>query len=261
MAVMDVQAQFFDVDVTDHIATVTFNRPPVNAVNRQVYDEAIRVFGTVGENRDVRVAVFASAMERVFCAGADVKDFGDRTPENYEARAKPAREAFWAVYDCAVPVIGAINGPALGTGLAFASMCDVIIAAEEAVFGLPEVNVGSLGGAAHLSRLVPQMKARKMMFTGERISAQEAARYGFVEKVVPRAEVLNEARALAAEIASKSPITVRLAKEAFNQIEFMELKSGYALEQTYTARLTAYEDSREAARAFLEKRPPVFTGR
>lgn len=258
---LDFGTEFFTVDLTDHIATVLFNRPPVNAVNQKVYDEAIRLFRTLGDNRDVRVAVFGSAMERVWCAGADVKDFGDRSPENYEARAKPAREAFWSVYDCAVPVIGAINGPALGTGLAFASMCDVIIAAEEAVFGLPEVNVGSLGGAKHLSRLVPQMKARKMMFTGERISAEEAAKLGFVEKVVPRAQVLDEAKALAAEIAGKSPITIRLAKEAFNKIEFMDLKEGYALEQTYTARLTAYEDSREAARAFLEKRPPVFTGR
>ena len=258
---MDVQAEFFKVEVADHIATVLFDRPPVNAVNPQCYEEVIRVFKALGENPDVRVAIFGSALERVSCAGADVKGFGERTPENYEERAKPALEAVWAVYDCAVLVIGPVNGPALGTGLAFASMCDVIIAAEEAVFGLPEINVGSLGGAKHLSRLVPQMKARKMMYTGERISARDAAEYGFVEKVVPRDRVMAEARTLAAEIAGKSPIAIRFAKEAFNKIEFMELKEGYALEQTYTARLTGYEDSREAARAFLEKRPPVFTGR
>ncbi|HEX2172492.1 MAG TPA: enoyl-CoA hydratase-related protein [Dehalococcoidia bacterium] len=257
---MQVQAEFFRVEVTDHVATVFFDRPPVNAVNQQCYREAIEVFRTVGEDREVRCAVFASALERTFCAGADVRDFADRTPENYPERAKLARDAFWAVYDCAVPVIGAINGPALGTGLAFASMCDIIIAAEEAVFGLPEVNVGSLGGAAHLSRLVPQMKARKMMFTGERISARDAAQYGFIEKVVPRDQVLAEARGLAAEIASKSPVTIRLAKEAFNKVEFMELKEGYALEQTYTARLTGHPDALEAARAFVEKRAPVFKG-
>lgn len=257
---MEIQAEFFKVEVTDHVATVFFDRPPVNAVNQQCYREAIEVFKAVGDNRDVRCAVFASALDHTWCAGADVKDFAGRTPENYESRAKLAREAFWAVYDCAVPVVGAVNGPALGTGLAFASMCDVIIAAEEAVFGLPEVNVGSLGGAAHLSRLVPQMKARKMMFTGERISAHDGARHGFVEKVVPRARVLAEARVLAAEIASKSPATIRWAKEAFNKVEFMELKEGYALEQTYTAKLTGHPDALEASRAFLEKRAPVFKG-
>jgi len=158
-------------------------------------------------------------------------------------------------------VIGAINGPALGAGLAIAAVCDVIIASERASFGCPEINVGLLGGARHLARLVPELRMRRMYFTGERIDGHEGHRLGFVDKVVPAGQLMETARELADELAAKSPIALRLAKEALNRAEFMDLKEGYRTEQDYTAKLNGYSDSLEAMRAFVEKRAPVFTGR
>ena len=162
----------------------------------------------------------------------------------------------WAITDCAVPVIGAINGPALGAGLALAACCDILVASEHATFGTTEINVGLLGASAHLSLLVGRHKAREMFFTGEQVPADELYRIGAVRAVVPRAELLPAARALAATLAAKSPIALRLAKESMNRVEFLPLKDAYRTEQDYTAKLLRYEDASEARQAFLEKRDP-----
>jgi enoyl-CoA hydratase len=167
----------------------------------------------------------------------------------------------WAITDCAVPVIGAINGPALGAGLAFAACCDILVAAEEASFGVPEINVGLLGASAHVSLLVGRYKAREMFFTGERVSAAELHRLGAVRAVVPRADLLATAGALADELAAKSPIALRLAKESMNRVEHLSLKEAYRTEQDYTARLSTFEDAAEARAAFTEKRPPSWKWR
>ncbi|HXW38615.1 MAG TPA: enoyl-CoA hydratase-related protein, partial [Acidimicrobiales bacterium] len=169
--------------------------------------------------------------------------------------------AMWAIVECAVPVIGAINGPALGAGVAFAACCDILIAAEGATFGAPEINVGLLGASAHLTRLVGRYKAREMYFTGERVDAHELYRLGAVRAVVPRDRLEEEARALAAELASKSPIALRLAKEAMNRIEELPFEEAYRTEQDYTARLGTFEDAAEARAAFAEKRDPLWRWR
>jgi enoyl-CoA hydratase len=254
--------EYIRAEVEDHVAMVTFDRPPVNALNRQAYDEITAFFRTLGDDREVRVAVLTGGGARAFCAGADLGPAQARSDEPPPLDSGlPVRDAFWAIYDCAVPVIGAINGAALGAGLAIAAVCDILIASERAVFGLPEINVGLLGGGRHLQRLVGPYRMRRMMFTGLRASAEEMYRFGCVEQVVPHDQLIPAARTLAAEIATKSPVAVRLAKESLNRAEFMDLKEGYRTEQDYTARLRNFEDSREARQAFLEKRPPVFKGR
>jgi enoyl-CoA hydratase len=164
----------------------------------------------------------------------------------------------WAITDCAVPVIGAINGPAIGAGLAFAACCDIIIASENASFGATEINVGLLGASAHVSLLVGRHKAREMFFTGEMVSAAELQRLGAVRAVVPRAELDATARELAKTLASKSPLAMRLAKASMNQVEDLPLKEAYRIEQTYTERLVKFEDSAEARAAFFEKREPIW---
>lgn len=252
---------FVRCHIENFIATVTIDRPPVNALNLQAYEELGQVFRSLNGRTEVRVVILASASEKAFVAGSDAQEFQALTPQGYPERARRIRETFWAIYDCEVPVIGAINGPALGGGLAIAAMCDVLIASEKASFGLPEINVGMLGGAKPLARLVPQMKARKMLYTGERLSAQEVYRLGAVDSVVSPAELMPAARRLAEEIAEKSPIAIRLAKKGLNAVEFMDLKKGYEFEQTTTGELSGYEDSKEAARAFLEKRKPIFKNR
>jgi enoyl-CoA hydratase len=155
-----------------------------------------------------------------------------------------------------VPVIAAVNGPALGAGLAFAACCDLILAAEEATFGTTEINVGLLGASSHVSLLVGRHKARELFFTGEVVPAAELYRLGAVRAVVPRERLAEEARALARSLAAKSPIALRLAKESMNRVEFLPLKDAYRTEQEYTARLQRFDDAAEARAAYMEKRDP-----
>ena len=248
------------------MATVTFCRPPVNAMVPEATMALGEAFAGLGDDRNVRVAIFTGCGTRAFMAGADMKgavrpDPDELAPGRVTDQGRYAREAMWALYDCAVPVIGAINGAAVGGGLAFASLCDVLIAADTAQFGAAEINVGLLGASSHLVRMVGPYKARKLFFTGELVPAEEMYRLGAVEQVVPAAELMAAARALAAQLAEKSPIALRLAKEAMNRTEFLPLKEAYRIEQDYTNRLLGFEDAAEARRAFQEKRPPVWKWR
>lgn len=255
------------VDLVDHIATVTLDRPPVNAVDTGTFAEIIEVFTGFNDDREVRVAIFTAAGDRAFMAGVDLQSVGPRdrgheTPASLVTDpARMARDAMWAITDCAVPVIGAINGPALGAGLAFAACCDILIASDNARFGTTEINVGLLGASAHLSLLVGRHKAREMFFTGEQVPAAELYRVGAVRNVVPLDELSNAARDLALALAAKSPIALRLAKESMNRVEFLPLKEAYRTEQDYTARLLGFEDAAEARQAFMEKREPEWKWR
>lgn len=255
------------VDVADHVATVTLDRPPVNAITRATMREIADVFDALGADRDVRVVVFTAAGDRAFMAGVDLRTVGDDDRGDDVPAAlvldppRAARDAMWAITDCAVPVIAAVNGPALGAGLAFAACCDIILAAEEATFGTTEINVGLLGASAHLSLLVGRHKARELFFTGEVVPAAELYRLGAVRAVVPRHQLAAEAAALAATLAAKSPIALRLAKESMNRVEFLPLKEAYRTEQDFTARLQGFDDAAEAREAYLEKREPDWKWR
>ena len=222
------------------------------------YAELTEVFDSLWEG-EARVAILTGAGARVFSAGANVK--ARLQGERREDHGRTAREAFNSIYECAIPVIGAINGHALGAGLAVAASCDYLIASERASFGLPEIDVGLLGGAKHLARLFPQSYVRRMHYTAERASAEEAYRLHAVTKVVPPDKLMETAMEDARSIAQKIPLGIRLAKEGLNAIEFLDLKNGYRYEQTRTAILAKTEDAQEAKRAFLEKRKPVFKGR
>jgi len=253
------------VTVADHVATVTLDRPPVNAVTRGTFREMTEVFTKLGADRDVRVVVFTAAGDRAFIAGIDLRSLGEEEPDLPPAYQldppRASRDAMWAITDCAVPVIAAVNGPALGAGLAFAACCDIIVASENATFGVTEINVGLLGASAHLSTLVGRHKARELFFTGEPVPASELHRLGAVRAVVPRDRLLEEAGSLAASLAAKSPIAMRLAKEAMNRVESLPLKEAYRTEQDYTARLLGFADAAEARQAYLDKRPPDWQWR
>ena len=158
-----------------------------------------------------------------------------------------------------MPVIAAVNGHALGSGLVMVSQCDVIVAAESATFGLPEITVGVMGGTKHLARIVPEKLMRWMALTGNRVDAAHLARLGVIHKVVPRREVLAAALEVAADICAKSPASVRLMKEVINLTESMDLDNGYHVETYATAIISTHPDSKEAARAFQEKRPANFS--
>ena len=246
------------LDVADHIAVVTMDAPPVNAQNKQFNLEMAYVFDTISDRADCRVAVLTGA-GKVFSAGADLKaranldDPGEKWQHN-----RRARESYHAIRECQKPVIAALNGPALGAGLAVAASCDVLVAAEEASLGLPEIDVGLLGGGKHAQRLFPHSTLRRMMFTGYRVPGPELYRLGVVEACVPSDRLMDAAMDIARTIAAKSPAAIRLAKQSLNTIEDMSLRDGYRYEQTMTSQLAGHPDSSEAAAAFLEKRTPNF---
>jgi enoyl-CoA hydratase/carnithine racemase len=257
-----MDTELVKLEVKDHIALVTLDNPPVNAHSQQVLEEITTVFDTVSDLDDARVAVLTGA-GKVFCAGADIKARAGakRAPGDHWHNSRNAREAYHSIMECRKPVIAAINGPALGGGLAIAASCDILISAEEGCLGLPEINVGLMGGGRHAQRLFGHSRLRRMMLTGLRVFGPELYRLGVVEACVPRQELLDGAMELADEIARKSPVASCLAKHALNQIEEMSLRDGYRFEQSMTGQLSETEDSREAMRAFVEKREPVFKGR
>ena len=256
-----MDTEIIRLTVDDLIAVVTMDNPPVNAQDRRFHEEMTAVFDSLSDRDDVRVAVLTGA-GKVFSAGADIKQRAgaERAPGEGWQHSRRARECFHAVVECKKPVIGAINGAALGAGLAVAASCDILVASEAAVLGLPEIDVGLLGGGRHTMRLFGHSLTRRMMLTGYRVPGPELYRLGIVEACVPADQLMAAATALAAEIAAKSPVAIRLAKHALNTIEEMSLRDGYRFEQNMTAELAGHADSREAMRAFVEKRRPVFTG-
>lgn len=250
---------FFRLDVAGGIGTVQIDRPPVNAMNRQVYRELRDLFLGFGDREDVRVVVLTSASARAFLAGADLKarlDPAEGPRAGHHAtddldHQRLSRQAFWAVLDCPVPVIAAVDGPALGAGLAVIACCDIVISSPRGTFGLPEINVGLLGGGSFLLRLVGPARMRQAFYTGEPISAAEMLARGAISEVVSGDQLVRRANELAATIAAKSPVAIRLAKASLNRAEWLPLKDAYQLEQGYTEKLGTYADSRTAMKAFF----------
>lgn len=248
---------FVKVTVDRGIAIVTLDRPPVNSVNLATYDQLRRVFHALNDDPDIRVAVFTGA-GKVFCGGNDVNDFVDLDFQGSTEYLAHVRLCFNAIYDCKIPVIGAINGSGVGTGIVLATLCDFRIASSDAKFALPEIDVGVLGGAGHVARLATKGMTRLMAYTGRRVTAEEAKGFGIIDIVVPADQVLSEAMKYAEEIADKSPIAIRLSKEGLNRLETMNLKEGYEYECTLTAAVRRTEEAAEGAKAFLEKRKPAY---
>lgn len=249
------------LEVSDYVALVTMDNPPVNAQPIEFMEELTQVFDTFNDRNDVRVAVITGA-GKVFSAGADLKNRPDfSAPGTRARRNRVVRELAASIQNNNKPSIAAVNGAALGAGLGIATSCDIIVASERAVFGLPEVDVGLMGGGAHSMRVFPHSLVRRMMLTGYRVPADEVYRRGLIEASLPHDELLPWAMKLAGEIAAKSPMATRLAKESMRTIETMPMHDAYIYEQNNTARLFDTYDAGEAARAFVEKRAPVFEGR
>lgn len=242
--------------VEGRIAEVLLDHPPVNAFDSAGWAELARTITEVGAREDVSVVLLA-AEGRGFCAGVDIKELA-RDSKLITKVNKGCYDSFAALHDCPVPVVAAAHGFVLGGGIGLVGSCDVIVASDDATFGLPEIDRGALGAASHLLRMFPIWKVRKMLYTGEPITAAEAYRLGALEAVVPRAELRATARALAAKIATKSPKALRLAKESLNGIELLDVKKSYRFEQGFTLELYTSPDSQEARDAFVEKRDASF---
>jgi enoyl-CoA hydratase len=222
----------------DGVAEVVVDHPPVNALPVAGWFELARVIRSLGEDPAVRVAILA-AEGRGFNAGVDIKEL-QAERDGHQALVDVNRgcyEAFAAVYECGVPVIAAVHGFCVGGGLGLVGNADVIIASDDAVFGLPEVDRGALGAATHLSRLVPQHKMRAMVYTSANATAAELHAFGSVLRVVPRESLRENARELAREIAGKDPAVIRAAKQSLNGIDPVDVKRSYRFEQGFTFEL------------------------
>jgi len=236
----------------DGIAEVIIDFPPVNALPAQAWFELAEAVTGAGADPATR-AVILAAEGRGFCAGVDIKEM-QRTP-GHTALIDANRgcyAAFGAVYDCAVPVIAAVHGFCLGGGVGLAGNADIVLAAEDASFGLPEVDRGALGAATHLARLVPQPLMRAMVYTCRTVSAQQLLSFGTVLDVVPPPELRAAARAVAAEIAAKDGGIIRLAKQSLNGIDPVDIKRSYRYEQGFTFELNLTGVAAVARQAFVD---------
>jgi len=240
------------------VAHVRLDHPPVNAFPSDGWSFIAETIAELGRNERVRV-VLLSAEGRGFCAGVDIKELAEDSSRITRVN-KGCYDCFAAIHDCQVPVIAAAHGFVLGGGIGMVGSADIILASEDASFGLPEIDRGALGAASHLLRMFPIQKVRRMLYTGEPIDAAEAYRLGALEAVLPRDELLPAAQALAEKIAEKSPKAVRLAKESLNGIELLDVKTSYRFEQGFTLELYTSPDSQEARDAFVEKREARFDG-
>lgn len=251
-----------DLSVDGHVAILTMNSPPVNALTRVLNDELTGALDRIAETDAIRAVVLTGA-GKVFCAGADLKGRAEviKGPGDLLAHSRRTRECFHAIRECAKPVIVAINGAALGSGLAIVASADILIASERATIGLPEIDVGLMGGMRHAMRLFSHSRLRRMALTGYRVPAEELYRIGVIEACTAPDALMPTALELAQTIAAKSPISTRMAKHTMNVIEDMSLRDGYRYEQDMTAIIARTDDAREAQAAFREKRTPVFTGR
>ncbi|MES0874680.1 enoyl-CoA hydratase family protein [Sinimarinibacterium thermocellulolyticum] len=249
----------FSTTLTDGIAELVIDRPPVNALDAAGWHALADEIERIGRDPAARVIVIR-AEGRGFCAGVDIKEL-DKHPEKIVSVNAGNYRTFKAVHRNPLPVIVAVHGFVLGGGIGITGAADIVVASEDASFGVPEVDRGAMGGGAHLQRLFPVQKVRMMYFTGEPIGAAEAYRLGAVERVVPREELRDAALAIARTIAAKSTAMIRLAKESLNGIEDGNLEDKYRWEQGFTLQAYSEKDSAETRRAFVEKRAARFEGK
>jgi len=236
------------------IAEIVMEHPPVNALDVAGWFDLAERLGDLGRDAQVRCVVLR-AEGRGFNAGVDIKEM--QATEGFGALIGANRgcfAAFAAVYDCPVPVIAAVHGYCLGGGIGLVGNADIVVASDDATFGLPEVDRGALGAATHLSRLVPQHKARAMVYTAATATAAELASFGSVLRVVPRDELRGAAMEVAEQIAAKSPTVMRAAKESLNGIDPWDVKRSYRYEQGFTFELNLSGVADEHRDAFVADR-------
>ena len=246
------------------VAIITINRPAVlNALNTPTTDELRRAVLQLKHDADVRVVIVTGAGEKSFVAGADINELAALKPAQGKEHAQRGQHVFDLIENMGKPVIAAVNGFALGGGCELAMACTLRIAADSARFGQPEINLGIIPGYAgtqRLSRLVGKGVALDLLLTGRQVKADEALQIGLVNRVVPAAELMTEAKKLAAELASKAPVALQFIIEAVNRGLEISFDKGQFLEATLFGLVASTADMREGTRAFLEKRKPQFTG-
>ncbi|MBA2476210.1 MAG: enoyl-CoA hydratase/isomerase family protein [Actinobacteria bacterium] len=259
-------AEYVGTEIDGAVALVTIDRPPVNALSAALIGELEHAFTTLGDDSAVRAIVLRGAGERAFVAGADISEFPsiDEGTVSEGGSARGIQKLAGQMEALPKPIVAAIHGYCLGGGLETALACDVRIAAEDAQLGFPEIKLGLLpggGGTQRSVRAIGPARAKLLYLTGDPISGQQAYEWGLVERVVPRAELVEAAKGLAATLAERSPHAIGELKALALASRDLPVEEGQRLEAEAFARCLASEDGREGVSAFLEKRAPRFTGR
>lgn len=253
---------FVQVEKEGKLAVITLNNPPVNALNSELLGELDKAMDDLAADMGIGALIITGAGEKAFVAGADISEFPTLNCENGEKLARRGQMIFQKLADFHAPVIAAVNGFALGGGLELALACDIRVVAENAKLGLPEVTLAifpGYGGTQRLPRLISPGKARELVFTGDMIDASEAASLGLAEHVA--GDAFAKAKEIAGTILKRGPVAVRQAKKAVNRGLEVSLEEGQKIEATLFGELCDTEDQKEGAKAFLEKRKPVYKGR
>ena len=237
-------------EINDRIGEIILDHPPVNALDSTLWNALPDIITEVGSREDVR-CVLIRAEGRGFCGGVDIKEM-QAHPERIVELNRGNYRTFKAVRDCPVPVVVAAHGFVIGGGIGICGASDTVIASDDCFFSLPEIDRGAMGGASHLSRMLPLHAVRAAFFTGGRITAQDTWRLGGVHKVVSRGDLLSEARAFAAVIAGKSRTALVLAKQALNGLEARDVDHGYRFEQGFTLEMYMHADSQASRDAFVD---------
>ena len=252
---------------TKGVTTITLNNPEkLNALNLTMQQELLEALRHYRDDEGTRVIIITGAGERAFCVGAEIQGFKGMTSiKGYRLMRDLGYEVHRLMEVMEKPLIAAVNGYCLAGGLEVALSCDIIIAAEEAQFGVPEINIGIIpgwGGSVRLPRAIGARRAKEWIMTGKRFSATEAERVGLVTRMVPRVTLMAEVRKLAEELAVKSPNALRMAKMVINlSLEAADIDAGLAIERGAVSILLGSEDCAEGVAAFLEKRSPQFKGK
>jgi enoyl-CoA hydratase len=246
----------FRTQIDGKIAELVIDHPPVNALDSAGWYSLAAAIEELGDEPESSVIIIR-AEGRGFCAGVDIKEMAAH-PERIVDLNAGNYATFKAIHRNPKPVIVAVHGFVLGGGVGISGAADILIAAEDARFGLPEIDRGALGGGAHLRRMFPVQKLRYLAFTGEMIGAPDAYRFGAIERVVPREQLRDTAWEIAAKIATKSPYMLKLTKESLTGVGDRELEDQYRWEQGFTLQAYLSPDSIEARKAFVEKREAKF---
>ena len=243
------------VDIRGRVAEIALAHPPVNALDSVGWMQLAATIESAGRDPDVRCVMIHSEAKG-FCAGVDIKEL-QAHPDRIVEVNRGNYLTFKAIRACEVPVVTAVHGFIIGGGIGICGASDVVIAADDAYFSLPEIDRGAMGGASHLSRMLPLHKVRALFFTGGRCPADEAYRLGAIEKLVTRGELLGKAREFCDEIAAKSRRALVLAKESLNGIEPIDVDRSYRFEQGFTLEMYMNPDSQKSRDAFVDGKAPA----
>ncbi len=246
-----------NLDVADYVATITINRPPVNAQNNRFREELVEVVDQLGDRTDTR-AIIITGEGKAFSAGADLSERPTQDPGHYTAHNRRVRASFDCLLECPKPIIAAVNGAAIGAGCVTALCCDILIVSEKGFLQMTEVKVGLAGGVAHVRRHFSESDARLLIYTARRIYGPELLLKNVASACVAPDKLLETAQDIAADIAKASPSAIRAAKKSFQVTEGVSIYEGYRFEQGQTKALSTSDDTAEAMAAFREKRAPDF---